>query len=111
VYFGGDSGYGSFFREIGGRLGPFDASILPVGAYDPRWFMAAAHMNPEEAVEAYLQLGGTGSFVPSHWGTFRLTFEDPLDPPARTRSAWEAAGLAADRLALLRHGETLRLSR
>lgn len=107
VYFGGDSGYASFFSEIGERLGPFAASMIPIGAYEPRWFMGAAHMNPEEAVRAYRQLGGRGVFLPSHWGTFRLTFEDPLEPPERLRDAWGRAGLDSGSLAVLRHGETL----
>lgn len=93
VYYGGDSGYFAGFGEIGRALGPFDLAALPVGAYEPRWFMAAAHMNPEEAVQAYLDLGGVGACLGIHWGTFRLTDEDPLEPPVRTRSAWAAAGL------------------
>jgi N-acyl-phosphatidylethanolamine-hydrolysing phospholipase D len=109
VYFGGDSGYFAGYREIGERLGPFDVSILPIGAYDPRWFMAPAHMNPEEAVRAWRELGGRGAFVPMHWGTFRLTDEDPLEPPVRLRAAWEAGGLPAGDLHVLRHGETLAL--
>jgi N-acyl-phosphatidylethanolamine-hydrolysing phospholipase D len=107
IYFGGDSGYASFFSDIGERLGPFAASMIPIGAYEPRWFMGAAHMDPEEAVRAYRQLGGRGVFVPSHWGTFRLTFEDPLEPPERLRHAWDRAGLDGGSLAVLRHGETL----
>ncbi len=107
LYFGGDSGYASVFKEIGNRLGPFDASILPIGAYDPRWFMSASHMSPEEAVQVWEDLGAAGIFVPSHWGTFRLTFEDPLEPPVRLRSAWEGRGLAGERLRLPRHGETV----
>lgn len=82
VYFGGDSGYFRGYGEIGARLGPFDAVLMPIGAYEPRWFMAPAHMNPEEAVRAYREMGGRGAFVPMHWGTFRLTDEDPLDPPS-----------------------------
>jgi N-acyl-phosphatidylethanolamine-hydrolysing phospholipase D len=107
VYFGGDSGYFRGYREIGRRLGPFDATLMPVGAYEPRWFMAAAHMNPEEAVRAYRELGEEGVFVPMHWGTFRLTDEDPLEPPARVRAAWRETGLPEERLRVLRHGETL----
>ncbi|MDQ3556469.1 MAG: MBL fold metallo-hydrolase, partial [Gemmatimonadota bacterium] len=53
VYFGGDSGWFPGYGEIGGRAGPFDAVLMPVGAYDPRWFMKPVHMNPEEAVRAY----------------------------------------------------------
>jgi N-acyl-phosphatidylethanolamine-hydrolysing phospholipase D len=107
VYFGGDSGYFRGYREIGERLGPFDLSLLPIGAYDPRWFMAPAHMNPEEAVRAWRDLGGRGAFVPMHWGTFRLTDEDPLEPPVRLRAAWEAEHLPPADLNVPRHGETL----
>lgn len=111
VYFGGDSGYGGFFEEIGERLGPFDASLIPIGAYDPRWFMGAAHMNPEEAIRVYQHLGDSGAFIPSHWGTFRLTFEPPLEPPLRAKAAWRGAGLPEGDLALPRHGETVTLDR
>jgi N-acyl-phosphatidylethanolamine-hydrolysing phospholipase D len=107
VYFGGDSGYFPGYREIGRRLGPFDAVLMPIGAYEPRWFMAAAHMTPAEAVRAYLDLGGAGVLVPMHWGTFRLTDEDPLEPPVRVRVAWEAAGLPAERLRVAGIGETV----
>lgn len=109
LYFAGDSGYFTGYRELGERLGPFDALMMPVGAYDPRWFMKPAHMNPEEAVQAYQDLGGRGLLVPMHWGTFRLTDEDPLEPPQRVRAAWSAAGHPAGDLRILRHGETLTL--
>jgi N-acyl-phosphatidylethanolamine-hydrolysing phospholipase D len=111
VYLGGDSAYASVFSEIGRRLGPFDASVLPIGAYEPRWFMSASHMNPEEAVQVWLDLGGRGAFLPSHWGTFRLTFEDPLEPPERLRAAWSSRGLADRLLHVPRHGETVRITR
>ncbi len=107
LWFAGDSGYCPAFGEIGERLGPFDLSLVPIGAYEPRWFMGSAHMNPEEAVQAYRDAGGRGGFVGIHWGTWRLTFEDPLEPPARARAAWEGAGLPSGDLHLLRHGETL----
>ncbi|HEU4882566.1 MAG TPA: MBL fold metallo-hydrolase [Longimicrobium sp.] len=107
VYFGGDSGYFRGYAEIGERLGPYDAVLMPIGAYEPRWFMAPAHMNPEEAVRAYRELGSRGAFVPMHWGTFRLTDEDPLEPPVRLRAAWADAALPPDDLHVLRHGETL----
>ena len=109
VYFAGDSGYCPAFREIGERLGPFRASILPIGAYEPRWFMADSHMNPEEAVRAYQDLGGAGAFIGMHWGAFRLTDEDPLEPPARTRAAWQEAGLPSADLRLPGIGGTVRL--
>ena len=106
IYFGGDSGYFRGYREIGAELGPFAAVMMPIGAYEPRWFMAAGHMNPEEAVRAYQDLGGTGALVAMHWGTFRLTDENPLEPPVRVRAAWAAAGLPEEALLVLRHGET-----
>jgi N-acyl-phosphatidylethanolamine-hydrolysing phospholipase D len=109
IYFAGDSAYASCFEEVGGRLGPFDASLIPIGAYEPRWFMQASHVNPEEAVRIYQDLGSRGLFVPTHWGTFRLTFEDPLEPPDRIRAAWARAGLPTSDLKVLRHGETLSL--
>jgi N-acyl-phosphatidylethanolamine-hydrolysing phospholipase D len=111
VYFAGDTGYHPAFTEIGARYGPFDAALLPVGAYEPRWFMRAAHMNPEEAVRAYLDLRGTAAgaaplMVPMHWGTFKLTDEPMDEPPARVRAAWSAAGLPGERLWVPAHGET-----
>lgn len=93
VYFGGDSGYFEGYREIGEHAGPFDLLLLPIGAYEPRWFMESSHMNPEDAVKAYADLGGSGVCVGMHWGTFRLTDEDPLEPPGRMQKAWAAAGL------------------
>jgi len=107
IFFGGDSGYCPAFAEIGERLGPFDAALLPIGAYEPRWFMKPAHMDPDEAVQAWRDLGGRGQLVAMHWGTFILTDEPALEPPARARAAWARAGGATDELSILRHGETL----
>lgn len=110
VYFGGDSGWFDGYREIGRRAGPFDLTLMPVGAYEPRWFMRFAHMNPEEAVRAYGELGGRGGFVGMHWGTFQLTDEAPLEPPARTRAAWAEAGLPASDLHEPGVGGTVRIT-
>jgi N-acyl-phosphatidylethanolamine-hydrolysing phospholipase D len=112
VYFAGDTGYPGGFGEIGRRRGPFDVSLLPVGAYAPRWFMRPVHMNPEEAVQAFRDLHrphGTerrGIFVPMHWGTFRLTDEPVEEPPQLTEQYWRAAGLPDANLWRLAHGET-----
>jgi N-acyl-phosphatidylethanolamine-hydrolysing phospholipase D len=109
VFFAGDTGYHPEFGRIGRELGPFDAALLPVGAYEPRWFMRPVHMNPEEAVRAFADLGTGGTraiMVPIHWGTFKLTDEPMDEPPARTRAAWAAAGLPSARLWVPRHGET-----
>ena len=106
VYFGGDSGYFPGYPEVGARTGPFDAVLLPIGAYEPRWFMRISHMNPEEAVRAFRDLGGSGVFVGMHWGTFRLTDEPMLEPPERARAAWTSAGLPPERLWIPALGET-----
>lgn len=106
VFFGGDSGYCPAFREIGDRFPDFDVSLIPIGAYEPRWFMEHDHMNPAEAVHTYGDLGGRGLMVGMHWGTFRLTDEDPLEPPRLARREWQKAGLPAGDLWIPRHGET-----
>ena len=96
------------FTEIARKLGPIDWAMLPVGAYEPRWFMQAQHMNPEEAVEAAVQLG-TKNMVAMHWGTFKLTDEPLEEPPRRAREEWTRRGLAAERLWILDVGESRRL--
>lgn len=112
VLFGGDTGLHPEFANITQRFGPLHAAILPIGAYEPRWFMQPVHMNPEDATDAYLKISqsdGSGGCicVPSHWGTFRLT-DEPLDePPKRLLSAWTTAALPESRLRLLNPGETL----
>jgi N-acyl-phosphatidylethanolamine-hydrolysing phospholipase D len=106
IYFAGDSGFHPEFAAIGERYGPFDVALLPIGAYEPRWFMRYLHMNPEEAVEAFRAVNAR-SMVPIHWGTFKLTDEAMDEPPRRARAAWLAAGLPIDGYRQLAHGETL----
>ena len=89
IYFAGDSAYAPFFREVRRRLGPIDLALLPIGAYEPRWFMQSVHMNPAEAVQAHLDLEAAAS-VAMHFGTFQLTTEG-IDEPVR---ALEQARLA-----------------
>lgn len=110
VYHSGDTAWFEGFAEIGGRCGPIHAAMLPIGAYEPRWFMRTQHMDPGEAVRAFQALGAE-RFVAMHWGTFKLTDEDLNEPPQRLRSAWEQAGLADARREILAIGETLRLDR
>lgn len=90
VYFAGDTGYGTNFKEIGERLGPFDVCILPIGAYDPRWFMKPVHTDPAEAVQALKDLKGR-RMVGMHWGTFVLTKEPFLEPLQKWKEAWAKA--------------------
>jgi L-ascorbate metabolism protein UlaG (beta-lactamase superfamily) len=81
VLFVGDSAYGPHFKEIGSRLGAMEVALVPIAAYEPRWFMKPAHMNPEEAVCAHLDLGARQS-IAMHFGTFQLT-DEPIDEPLR----------------------------
>jgi L-ascorbate metabolism protein UlaG (beta-lactamase superfamily) len=105
VFFSGDSGYFFGFREYGKKFGPLDAAILPIGAYEPRWFMKDHHMSPEEAVKALLDLRAR-VLIPQQWGVFDLT-DEPLDlPPQAYREAARAAGLSEDRAPLLQPGQT-----
>jgi len=106
VFFAGDTGYHPDFGLIGARYGPFDVALIPIGAYEPRWFMRYLHMNPEEAVEAFRALNAR-VMVPIHWGTFKLTDEAMDEPPVRARAAWQAAGLPREGYRQLAHGETL----
>ena len=72
-FFGGDSGYTPAFADIGAQHGPFDLTLLPIGAYDARW--PDVHMDPAEAVRAHAELRG-GVLLPIHWATFDLAFHD-----------------------------------
>jgi L-ascorbate metabolism protein UlaG (beta-lactamase superfamily) len=89
VFFGGDTGYTPAFAGIGARLGPFDLTLLPVGAYNDAWH--AIHMDPEEAMRAHGDLGGR-VFLPVHWATFNLAFHRWAEPVQRVLTAAERVG-------------------
>jgi N-acyl-phosphatidylethanolamine-hydrolysing phospholipase D len=108
AYHAGDTAFFDGFAEIGRRMGPIDWAMLPIGAYEPRWFMKAQHMGPEEAADAAKQLGAK-RFVAMHWGTFKLTDEPLGEPPERARTAWRERGGNEDDLWILDVGETRRL--
>lgn len=78
-YFMGDSGYSARLAKIGARLGPIDLAALPIGAYKPRKLMKAQHIDPEEAVRLFQEIGCVRAFA-MHWGCFELT-DEPLDAP------------------------------
>ncbi|MFF1675489.1 MBL fold metallo-hydrolase [Streptomyces sp. NPDC058256] len=92
VYFAGDTGYGHWFAQIGRRYPGIDLAMLPIGAYDPRWWLSDVHCDPDEAVRAAVDLGAR-RMAPMHWGTFVLSAEPVLEPLTRVRAAWEKAGL------------------
>jgi N-acyl-phosphatidylethanolamine-hydrolysing phospholipase D len=111
-YYAGDTGMHPEFTRIGERYGPFQVSAIPIGAYEPRWFMQAVHLNPTDAIEAFRSIHqphrslARSVMLGVHWGTFRLTDEPILEPPQRTRDAWARAQLPTDNLWILSHGET-----
>ena len=114
VYFAGDTAIHPEFAEIGRRSGPFDLVLMPIGAYDPRWFMHVVHVDPEEAIQAYREVASSHPSANSplmlalHWGTFRLTDEPMNEPPRRAVDTWTTAGLPAEKLWIARFGETRR---
>jgi L-ascorbate metabolism protein UlaG (beta-lactamase superfamily) len=109
IYFVADSGYGAYFRRIGERHGPFKLAILPIGAYEPRWFMRAQHMNPAEAVQALLDCAAETALA-SHYGTFQLTDEAIDAPLVALAEALAAGSMPAERFRALRPGQVLQLA-
>ena len=108
IYFAGDTGYGTgaIFTRLRQRYGPVDVALLPIGAYDPRWFMAAQHTNPAEAItimqqlEAKLALG-------IHWGSFKLTDEPRDDPLVQLAQALAEKGIDPARFLPLHAGQVV----
>jgi N-acyl-phosphatidylethanolamine-hydrolysing phospholipase D len=117
TFFAGDTAYHPEFGEVGARFGPFDFVMMPIGAYDPRWFMHVVHTDPEEAVQIYQDLTAAHPDKPLplmlgiHWGTFRLTDEAMDEPPRRTAERWRALGLDGERLWIAKFGETKSFAR
>ena len=108
IYFAGDTAYGGFFTEIRRRFGPVDLALLPIGAYEPRWFMQAVHMNPAEAVQAHLDLEARRS-IAMHFGTFRLTTEGIDEPLRALADACRVKQIPESRFRALDVGESVRL--
>ena len=111
IYFAGDTALHPDFTSIAEQFGPFHAVLLPIGAYDPRWFMRPVHLDPEEAVDAYEAISTSQPLSPPvmvamHWGTFALTDEPVDEPPVRLRARWSAGGHASELLWVLAPGET-----
>ena len=105
IFFAGDTGYAKHFRDIGEKYGQFDLALLPIGAYEPRWFMKPHHVNPEEAVMIHRDIRSKYS-VAMHWGTFVLT-DEPLDePPKKLAEALRQYNIPASEFEVYQHGET-----
>lgn len=109
MFFAGDTGYSAtHFREIGERFGPFDLALIPIGAYEPRWFMSPQHVNPEESVRIHRDIRAKLS-IGVHWGTFLLT-DEPLDAAVGDlAAALKRAGVREDEFIVLRHGASRQL--
>ncbi len=104
LWFGGDTGYGQVFREIGQRAGPFDLALVGIGAYEPRIIMEASHATPEEAITIARDIGATKA-LGMHWGSIMLTPEDPFEAPERFRAAALQQQYGEANAWILRQGE------
>ena len=91
AFFGGDTGYTKSFADIGADHGPFDVTLMPIGAYHPGW--PDIHMNPEDAVRAHRDVTDAGLLVPIHWATFRLAPHPWSEPVERMLTAAEREGV------------------
>jgi L-ascorbate metabolism protein UlaG (beta-lactamase superfamily) len=111
AYHAGDTAMSEVvFREIGKRFPKIDWAMLPIGAYDPAWFMQPQHMGPEEATLAF-ELLGARHLCAMHWGTFKLTDEPMGEPPQRLRARADERSLEEERLWIFDVGETRALAR
>lgn len=117
LFFAGDTGYSKDFADIRDRFadrqspaqgGGFDIALIPIGAYEPRWFMQTQHVNPDESVRVHRDLGAKASLA-IHWGTFALTDESLDEPPRLLAAARKAQGVADAAFFTLALGETRRL--
>ena len=104
IYHAGDTGYSSDFIETKKRLGSPSLSLIPVGAYAPRWFMKTNHVNPPEAIQVAIDLESERNFG-MHWGTFQLTDEEIMEPPELLNQALEERGLSKDFFKVLKPGQ------
>jgi len=105
LFFAGDTGYSADFSELGQRFGGFDFSAIPVGCYEPRWFMSKQHVNEDDAVRIHQDVKSQLS-MGIHWGTFRLC-DEPIQAPLQGLPKARAQhGVADDAFVLFQLGET-----
>ena len=105
IYFSGDTAFGKMFEDIGKKYGPFDLTIVPIGAYEPRQMMKASHCTPEEAVQITYMLR-SNNILGMHWGTIRLSAENPWEPPKRFKKAAQIIGYKEKQIWELSIGQT-----
>jgi L-ascorbate metabolism protein UlaG (beta-lactamase superfamily) len=104
VYYGGDSGYFIGYREIGRRFPDITYALIPVTAYHPRWFMHYAHLNADEAIEAFRDLGAE-YFIPTQWGAFHLGDNPPGYPLLDLKKAMQEQNVDPSRFILMDIGQ------
>lgn len=111
IWFVGDTGYGDgrIFGEVRERQGSPDVALIPIGAYAPRWFMAAQHVDPADAVRIFNDVGA-GRALGIHWGTFQLTDEAREEPVEELATALRAASIAPERFVAAEAGGVYRLA-
>ncbi|TCZ77805.1 MBL fold metallo-hydrolase [Paenibacillus albiflavus] len=107
IYFAGDSGYFRGFGLIGEKY-DIGTALMPIGAYEPEWFMGKQHVTPEEAIQAYID-SGAERFIPMHYGSFPLADDTTKEALDRLRAEWSRRELPEHHLKVLLHGETLRV--
>ncbi|MEA5256332.1 MBL fold metallo-hydrolase [Arcicella aquatica] len=105
IYFGGDSGYGSHFKEVATLFPNIDVAMIGAGAYSPRWFMSPNHQDPEHAVQAFNETQAK-VMVPFHYGTFDQA-DEPLSEPEKILTQLESEGQINQTLKILKVGEVL----
>lgn len=106
LYFAGDSGYADFFKEIGAKFGKIRVALVPIGAYEPEWFMHDSHMTPEEAIRTFLDVRAE-FFVPMHYDAFHLADDTPKEALDRLHAEWARLDLPQDKLWTMELGRTL----
>lgn len=105
IYFAGDTGYGNFVKDIGNKFGPMYTSIIPIGAYKPRWFMKSIHMSPEEAVKAHQDVQSQYS-IGMHFGTFPMADDGMYEPAEDLAKARDKYQLTEKEFFILEQGES-----
>jgi N-acyl-phosphatidylethanolamine-hydrolysing phospholipase D len=116
LFFAGDTGYSKDFADIRARFaarqqdGGFDLALIPIGAYEPHWFMTQQHVNPDEAVRIHTDLHAKRS-LGIHWGTFELTDEALDEPPRALAGARKAHGFSDEAFFVMAIGETRKFTR
>jgi L-ascorbate metabolism protein UlaG (beta-lactamase superfamily) len=108
IYHAGDTGYSKDFIETKNKLGSPSLSLIPVGAYAPRWFMKTNHVNPHEAIQIAIDLESKKNFG-MHWGTFQLTDEEVLEPPKLLKESLRNRDLPNNFFNILKPGQIVEL--